>query len=103
MRPPRFFCGPARIQAPLPRPILRLATQRVVARIFHALEREAAKIRSGGSAHAVRIQRDAHIYLDWMLPRIDAALDLNNLRNIVPALGSMPNGTSRRPTRRALI
>ena len=36
----------------------------------------------GGSAHAARMQRDKHVYAEWMLPRLDAALDLSALRSI---------------------
>jgi hypothetical protein len=55
-----------------------------VGRIFHALQHEARAIRRGAahSAHAARIARDAHVYLDWMLPRVDAALDLDAPRPV---------------------
>ena len=48
------YCCHIDIRAPLPRPMLRLATQHVVGRIFHALQQEARKIRRGAehSAHA---------------------------------------------------
>lgn len=78
------------IKAPLPKPVVQFATQRIVGAIFHALQKEAAGIRAGAaaSAHAARMQRDAHVYLEWMLPRLDAALDLSALRSIVRSSSS---------------
>ena len=63
-----------------------------VGRIFHALQQEARKIRRGAahSAHAARIERDAHVYLEWMLPRVDAALDLDALRTALRSSASTP-------------
>ena len=67
-------------------------------RIFHALQQEARKIRRGAehSAHAARIERDAHVYLEWMLPRVDAALDLDALRYVMTA--AQPEASAESPS-----
>ena len=67
-------------------------------RIFHALQQEARKIRRSAehSAHAARIERDAHVYLEWMLPRVDAALDLDALRYVMTA--AQPEASAESPS-----
>ena len=64
------------MHAPLPAPMVQFATQRVVGMIFHKLVKEARRIRQGpsASAHAARMARDAHIYEEWIAPRVHAAL-----------------------------
>ena len=64
------------MRAPLPAPMLQFATQRVVGMIFHKLQKEARRIRLGSaqSAHAARMERERHVYFEWMLPRMIEAL-----------------------------
>lgn len=96
------YCCNIDLRAPLPRPLVHLATQHVVGRIFHALQQEARKIRRGAahSAHAARIERDAHVYFEWMLPRVDAALDLAALRTALRSSASTSalGATTRQPS-----
>ena len=72
------YCVNIDPRMPVPRPLLRLATQHVVGRIFHALTAEVRRMRAAPAAspHAARIARDKHVYSEWMLPRVEAALDL---------------------------
>ena len=65
------------MMAPLPPPMLHFATQRVVGMIFHKMKREARQISSETttpSTHARRMREEAHIYEEWMRPRMLAAI-----------------------------
>ena len=76
------------MRAPLPAPMLHFATQRVVGMIFHKLRKEAQRIRLGAasSAHAARMARDPHIYVEWMLPRMLEAISALGIERPPPAI-----------------
>ena len=61
---------------PLPGPVIKMATERVVGMIFHKLMKEARRIRLGTSEspHAERMEKNVHIYTEWMRPRMLEAL-----------------------------
>lgn len=75
------------IKAPfVPSSVIHAVTQRLMSMMFHKLCKEAKRMRLGpqASEHAARMEARPHIYRDWMMPRMHAALRALRTSGIVP-------------------